>query len=74
MKLEIEVSEQDLLEFGRQAVEKEMQASLKRMRLRTSFARLSEKVRGSWTEEDHWKAVDVAKKEAWEVYRKEIGL
>lgn len=74
MKLEIEVSEQDLLEFGRQAVEKEMQASLKRMRLRTSFTQLSEKIREAWSEEDYWKEVDLARKESWEIYRKEIGL
>lgn len=74
MKLEIEVSEQDLLEFGRQAVEREMQDSLKRMRLRTSFAQLSEKIRGAWSEEDYWKEVDLARQEAWEIYRKDIGL
>ena len=74
MKLEIEVSEQDLIEFGKQAVEKEIRASLKRMRLRTTFTQLSEKIREAWDEEAYWKEVDLARKEAWEIYRKEIGL
>lgn len=44
------------------------------MRLRTSFAQLSEKIRSAWNEEEYWQEVDLAKKEAWEIYRKEIGL
>ncbi len=74
MKLEIEVSEQDLIEFGKQAVKKEMQASIKRLRLRTAFAQLSEKIQEAWNEDDYWKEVSLARKEAWEIYRKEIGL
>lgn len=74
MKLEIEVSEQDLREFGREAVENEMQASLKRMRLRTTFTQLSAKIREAWNEEDYWREVKLARKEAWESYRKEVGL
>lgn len=74
MKLEIEVSEQDLLEFGKQAVEREMRASLRRMRMRLSFIQLSEKIREAWDEEDYWQEVDLARKEAWEICRKEIGL
>lgn len=74
MKLEIEVSEQDLLEFGKQAVENEMQASLKRMRLRIAFTKLSEKIREAWNEEDYWQEVKLARKDAWESYRKEVGL
>lgn len=74
MKLEIEVSEQDLLEFGKKAVEKEMQGTLHRLRLRTAFEQLSEKIRETWDEADYWKEVDLARKEAWSVYRKEIGL
>lgn len=74
MKLEIEISEQDLLEFGKQAIEKEMQASLKRMRLRTTFAQLSDQIREVWDEADYRQEMDQARKEAWEIYRKEIGL
>lgn len=74
MKLEIEVSEQDLLELGKQAVEREVQASLERLRLRTAFTRLSEEIREAWDEEDYWKEVNLARQEAWESYRKEIGL
>lgn len=74
MKLEIEVSEQDLIEFGKQAIEKEMQASLKRMRMRIAFVQLSNEIRAAWDEKDYWKEVDLARQEAWEIYRKEIGL
>ncbi|MGD1863995.1 MAG: hypothetical protein ACFB0D_05525 [Phormidesmis sp.] len=74
MKLEVEVSEQDLIELGKEALEKEMQASIKRLRLRNSFNQLSKKIRETWNEKDYFKEVDLARKEAWEIYRKEIGL
>ncbi len=74
MKLEIEVSEQDLLKLGKKAVEKEVQASINRMQLRIAFTQLSDAIREDWSEEDYWREVDLARKEAWEIYRKEIGL
>ena len=74
MKLEIEVSEQDLLEFGKQAVEKEIQDSLERLRLRATFTRLSKEIREAWNEEDYWKEVNLARQEVWESYKDEMGL
>ena len=74
MKLEVEVSEQDLMDLGKKALEQEMQASIKRLRLRTSFSQLSKKIKATWDESDYWQQVDKARKEAWESYRKEVGL
>ena len=74
MKLEVEVSEQDLMDLGKKALEQEMQASIKRLRLRTSFSQLSKKIKATLDESDYWQQVDKARKEAWESYRKEVGL
>lgn len=63
-----------MIEFGKQAVEKEIQSGLKWMRMRTAFTQLSEKNREAWDEEDYWKEVDLARKEAWEIYKREVGL
>lgn len=74
MKLEIEVSEQDLIEFGKQAIEKEIRDSLIWLRLRRDFERVSQEIRAHWQVDDYEKEVSAIREEVWQEYKQEIGL
>ena len=74
MKLEIEISDKELMEFGKEAIEQEVKDSIRRRRLRAAFIQLSQEICANWDADEYDKQVELARKEAWEIYREEIGL
>lgn len=74
MQLTIEVSEQDLLELGRETLEKELQATLKALRQRHRLALISETLRETHTEAQHQHTVEQIRAEAWHEYKQNLGL
>ena len=74
MQLTIEVSEQDLLELGRETLEQELQAALKGLRQRHRLVLLAEALRETHTEAEHQEAVEQVRAEAWREYKQDLGL
>lgn len=59
MRLEIKISEQDLLEFGKQAIERELQHGLTRLRLRHGLGQPSEGTKFKWHLDSYKKEASV---------------
>ncbi len=74
MRLTIEVPEQDLLDFGRQTVEQEVQAALKRLRSRSRLSVLTQGLKEAYGEAEYEKTVAQIRAEAWQEYKQDLGL
>ncbi len=74
MQLTIEVSEQTLLNFGKQAIERELQASLKHLRLRETFSRLAKEIQANYTEADYQDALEKVRADTWQDYKRGLDL
>jgi hypothetical protein len=74
MQLTIEISEQDLLDFGRQTVERELQATLEWLRLRNRLSVLAKGLRESCEEAEYEASVARIRAEAWQEYKQGLEL
>ena len=74
MQLTIDIPEQTLLHFGKQAIERELQAGLKRLRLREAFSRLAQELQGHYSETDYFDALEKIRADSWQEYKRDLGL
>ncbi len=74
MQLTIEIPEQDLLDFGRQTIQQELQASIKWLRLRNRLELIAQGLNEIYSEADHKAAVAQIRAEAWQEYKKDLKL
>ena len=72
MELTIDISEKDLISFGLESVQNEINNTLKWMRIRQSFHKISEKLKSSYDEQDYFRALEEIREAAWNEYKKEI--
>jgi len=72
MEMIIDISENDLISFGWESVQKEINTTLKWMRIRQSFRKISEKLKSSFDEEDYLSVLEKIRESAWNEYKKEI--
>lgn len=73
MELTIDISEKDLISFGWESVQKEINNTLKWMRIRQSFRKISENLKSSYDEQDYFRALEEIRQSAWNEYKKEIS-
>ena len=73
MQLTIDIPEQTLLHFGKQVVERELQAGLKRLRLREAFSRLSRELQEHYSEADYHKALEKIRADTWQEYKRDFS-
>ena len=74
MKLEFEIPDEALLDFGKAAIEKEVQDSLKWLRLRRSFVTIAKALQGAWKPQAYKHAIEEIRAEAWQEYKQDLGL
>ena len=74
MQLTINISEKDLVEFGKESIQKEIGNTLKWMKIRHSFGKLSEELRSSFDEQDYYRMVEEIRESAWNEYKKSMPL
>lgn len=74
MKVELEVSDLDLLEFGKEAIAKELQNSLKWLKLRRDFAATVKELQVHWQLSDYQQQLTEIRSEAWQEYKKDLKL
>jgi hypothetical protein len=75
MELSIDISEKDLISFGWESIQKEINNTLKWMRIRQSFRKISEKLKSSYDdEEDYFRVLEEIRESAWNEYKKEISF
>ncbi len=51
MQLTIDISKKDMIEFGRESVQKEIENTLRWMRIRQSFGKISKELKSSFDEQ-----------------------
>ncbi len=74
MKVEVEISDQDLLEFGKEAIAKELQNSLKWLKVRRNFAGIAQELQAHWQFSDYQQQLTEIRSEAWQEYKKDLKL
>ncbi len=74
MQLTIEITEQDLLDFGHQAIQKEMQSTLKWLRMRNRLEQMADEIRNVYKEPEYQKTLEQIRAEAWQEYKQGLGL
>lgn len=74
MQLTIEVPEQDLLTFGRETIEKELQATLTRLRQRHRLGVLAEGLRETYSETEYQQALEQVRADSWQEYKQGLEL
>jgi hypothetical protein len=72
MELTVDVSETDLIEFGRESVQKEIENTVKWMKIKRSFKKISEELKSSFDEQDYYEALEDIRESAWNEYSKNI--
>jgi hypothetical protein len=70
MELTIKISEKDLISFGLESVQKEINNTLKWMRIRQSFHMISEKLKSSYDEQDYFRVLEEIREAAWNEYKR----
>lgn len=74
MQLTIDISEKDLVEFGMESIQREIANTIKWMRIRQKFGRISEELQLSFDEDDYHRLVNEVRESAWEDYKKNFSL
>lgn len=74
MQLTIDISEKDLVEFGMESIQREIDSTMKWMRIRQKFGKISEELRSSFDEEDYYRKVKEVREFAWDDYKKSLSL
>jgi len=74
MQLTIEISEQDLLDLGRQTVQQELQTTLKWLRLRNRLELLGHGLKEIYGETEHQAVLAQIRTEAWQEYKQSLEL
>ncbi len=72
MKMTIDIPEKDLIEFGRESIYQEMNNTLRWMKLKTSFRRISEALKTT-DEKEYYNEMEEIRNAAWEEYRKDLS-
>lgn len=72
MQLTIDISEKDLVEFGMESIQREIDSTMKWMRIRQKFAKISDELRSSFDEEDYYRKVREVRESAWDDYKKSL--
>jgi hypothetical protein len=70
MELTVDVSETDLIEFGRDSVQKEAENTIKWMKIKRSFRIISKELKSSFDEQEYYEALEDIRGAAWNEYRK----
>ncbi len=73
MQLTIDIPEKTLIEFGRESVQKEINNTLKWMRIRQAFGKISNELKSSFDERDYYKKLEEIRESAWNEYKKTIS-
>ena len=74
MTVVFEIPDRVLLDFGKQALEQEMQDSLKWLYLRRNFAILAKGLQATWQESDYEKELSEIRAETWQEYKQDLEL
>lgn len=74
MKLELEIPDEALLAFGKAAIEKEVQDSLKWLRLRNSFVSVAKALQDVWQPQVYKQTVEKIRADTWQEYKQDLGL
>ncbi len=74
MKLIFEIPDEALLDFGKEAIEREMQDSLKWLHIRRNFTNIAQNLQGRWQESDYLQELSEIRAEAWQEYKQDLDL
>ena len=72
MELTIDVPERDLIEFGKESVQKEAENTIKWMKIKRSFRKISEELRSSFDDQEYYEALEDIRESAWNEYSKNL--
>ena len=70
MQLMLDVPETDLIEFGKDSVQKEIENTIKWMKIKRSFGKISRELQSSFDERDYYEALEDIRESAWNEYSK----
>jgi hypothetical protein len=71
MEMIIDIPERDLIEFGRESVHKEIKKTLKWMKIKNSFKKISKELR-ALDEKDYYDELEVIRELAWNEYKTDL--
>lgn len=74
MKLKFEIPDEALLDFGKAAIEQEVQDSLKWLQLRRNFVSITQTLQNAWQPRAHRQIVEELRADAWQEYKQDLGL
>ncbi|MDY6897103.1 MAG: hypothetical protein AB4206_10675 [Xenococcaceae cyanobacterium] len=74
MKLVFEIPDEALLDFGKEAIEREIQDSLKWLHLRRDLTKLAKSLKATWQESDYQQELSAIRAEAWQEYKQNLEL
>lgn len=72
MELTVDVPETDLIEFGRDSVQKEIENTVKWMKIKRSFRKISEELRSSFDDQEYYETLEDIRASAWNEYSKNL--
>lgn len=71
MEMTINVPDKDLIEFGRESVYKEMKRTLKWMKIKVSFRKISRELK-DMDEQAYYDEVESIRESTWQEYKKDV--
>lgn len=73
MQLTIDIPEKDLVEFGRESIEQEIESMLKWLRIKQNLKRISKGLKDI-DDKTYFDTIDKIKEDAWHEYKKDLNL
>ena len=71
MEMTIDIPEKDLIEFGKESVHKEIKNTLKWMKIKNSFQKISKELKGL-DEKSYYAELEAIREYAWNEYKKDL--
>jgi hypothetical protein len=73
MQLTFDIPEKDLVEFGKETIQIEIQKMLKWLKIKQSFTKISEALK-VMDEQSYFSELEEIRKSSWEEYKKELKI
>lgn len=73
MQLTFDIPEKDLVEFGKETIQHEIQKMLKWLKIKQSFKKISEALKGI-DEKSYYRELEKIRESSWDEYKKDLEI
>lgn len=73
MELKVDIPEKDLVEFGKESIQQEIQNMLRWLKIKQLFNRISQSLK-SFNEQSYYRTLETIRESTWNEYKKDLEI